>query len=182
MRVVSFNLINYENLFFSAKNLHWRWKVRIGDVKATKLNAGIKFISATPELIKITYVTFQNLMLSRLCVTVIFDHNDGLQMFWASSLLTLVEEPWRTGGDSSCSFWSVLEAIYAANSDCCIFAMVATDLNHGTKLELWHDESDHSCSLMTVDSSSWEETFLALFKLCASSYMHTRNVQICINW
>ena len=67
--------------------------MRIGDVKATKLNAGIKFISATPELTKITYVTFQNLMLSRLCVTVIFDHNDGLQMFWASSLLTLVEEP-----------------------------------------------------------------------------------------
>ena len=118
MRVVSINFISYGNLFFAANNLHWRWKVRIGDVKATKLNAGIKFISATPELIKITYVTFQNLILSRLCVTVIFDHNDGLQMFWASSLLTLVEEPWRTGGDSSCGFWSVQEAMCAASSDC----------------------------------------------------------------
>ena len=155
MRVVGFNFISYEEKKFSKKSLL---------KKEWSEDAGIKFITATPELIKITFVTFQNLMLSRLCVTVI--HSYGLQIFLASSLLTLVEEPWRTGGDSSCSFWSVLEAIYAANSDCCIFAMVTTDLNHGTKLELRHDESDHSCSLMTVDSSSWEETFLALLNLC----------------
>ena len=35
-----------------------------------------------------------------------------------------------------------------------VIAMVASDLNHGPELELRHDESDHSCSLVTVDSSS----------------------------
>ena len=62
-------------------------------MKATKLNAGIRFITANLELIKINFVTFQSSMPSRLCVTVIFDHNVGLQLIWASSLLTLVEEP-----------------------------------------------------------------------------------------
>ena len=169
-----------EIFFFAANNLHWRWKVRIGDVKATKLDPGIKFITATPELIKITFVTFQNLMLSRLCVTVI--HNYGLSHKLASSLLTLVEEPWRTGGDSSCSFWSVLEAIYAANSDCCIFAMVASKLT-----STMVPSSSSGMMNRTIAVLWWpliaapEKKHSLHFWNPASSYMHTRSVQICIH-
>ena len=128
MRVVSINFIIYGNLFFCSKQSSLKMESEDWWCESNKIERRDKIHNSKSRAHKNHFATFQNLMPSRLCVTAIFDHNVGLQMFWASSLLTLVEEPWRTGGDSSCGFWSVLEAICAASSDCRIFAMVASKL------------------------------------------------------